>query len=598
MTISIIQAQPFNIAWNGTLTSQVTPGNSLVLVTTRYGTSATLSAGSPTFHGSTVTGAQQVTVLQSPQPSPANTVFASIWLLPNLAGGSGAWALTPDGAVDNASGAVGTIVYEVAGLGTSPVLAALVAQQNGSGTSATSGATGPFSGQAILFGVNIDYGNAMSLVGAPWTEQQLSAKFFSAGYQIVNASNQSYTYGPATWSGSAGWVGMVAAIAPTPTGPSITTSSPLPNGDVGVTYSQTLAASNGTAPYTWAVTSGSLPAGLSLSSTGVISGTPTTVGTSTFTVQVTDAATLTASKSFSLTVVNPGWPDLTFSGPTTASGIDTWTVTNTINGTGGQTVRALRPTAPAAGYPHGILITLPAADGEDNTGAGDGFDTVQSLNAHNAYNLTVIESSYSTPNANGPIYADNTTNPNTLQETYTLELIRWAKATYGTTGQEKVYIIGFSKSALGAQTLIFRNSSLVNKAASWDFPADISDIEGDSQVQGAGVYSGLASTMSGGYGSDATFQGNYELTPAHLSAWAAADPTFTTHRRLWVGGFASFQAGITWYTGTALPGASILADTSWSESETHAWHSDWVAAALLSMLGPPTSGLLMVSGII
>jgi uncharacterized repeat protein (TIGR01451 family) len=82
----------------------------------------------------------------------------------------------------------------------------------------------------------------------------------------------------------------------------ITASSPLSGGSVGHFYSQTLAATGGTGSYTWARTSGSLPAHLSLSSGGVISGTPTANGTSTFTVLVTDSALNTASKTFSLTV--------------------------------------------------------------------------------------------------------------------------------------------------------------------------------------------------------------------------------------------------------------------------------------------------------
>jgi hypothetical protein len=66
----------------------------------------------------------------------------------------------------------------------------------------------------------------------------------------------------------------------------ITTTS-LPVGTVQAPYSQTLAANGGTTPYTWAVTAGTLPAGLSLNtSTGVISGTPTTAGTQNFTVTV------------------------------------------------------------------------------------------------------------------------------------------------------------------------------------------------------------------------------------------------------------------------------------------------------------------------
>ena len=68
------------------------------------------------------------------------------------------------------------------------------------------------------------------------------------------------------------------------------TTATLAEGKVGTAYSQTLAAT-GTAPITWKVSAGSLPAGLTLNtSTGVISGTPTTVATTTFTVQATNAA--------------------------------------------------------------------------------------------------------------------------------------------------------------------------------------------------------------------------------------------------------------------------------------------------------------------
>src|SRR5205814_1142993 len=82
---------------------------------------------------------------------------------------------------------------------------------------------------------------------------------------------------------------------------SIKTASPLPTGTVGTVYSQTLAATGGTPPYAWSVISGSLPAGLTLNATsGAMSGTPTTAGTSNFTVQVTDSASGKASKAFTL----------------------------------------------------------------------------------------------------------------------------------------------------------------------------------------------------------------------------------------------------------------------------------------------------------
>ncbi|MCC6348679.1 MAG: putative Ig domain-containing protein, partial [Candidatus Eisenbacteria bacterium] len=84
---------------------------------------------------------------------------------------------------------------------------------------------------------------------------------------------------------------------------SITTTT-LPNGTVGSAYSQTLAATGGTAPYgSWAVTVGSLPAGLSLDSgSGLISGTPATAETQAFTVRVVDAASDTATQALSITV--------------------------------------------------------------------------------------------------------------------------------------------------------------------------------------------------------------------------------------------------------------------------------------------------------
>jgi hypothetical protein len=84
----------------------------------------------------------------------------------------------------------------------------------------------------------------------------------------------------------------------------ITNASPLPEGDDGVAYSETLAATGGVSPYTWTVTTGTLPAGLTLSSAGVISGTPSADGSSTFTVQAEDSNGATQTKSFTL-VINP-----------------------------------------------------------------------------------------------------------------------------------------------------------------------------------------------------------------------------------------------------------------------------------------------------
>jgi hypothetical protein len=87
--------------------------------------------------------------------------------------------------------------------------------------------------------------------------------------------------------------------------PTITTAS-LAVGTVGAAYSQTLTGSAGTAPYTWSVNSGSLPAGLSLNpATGEVSGNPTAAGTSSFSIKITDSASLVATRSLSITIAAP-----------------------------------------------------------------------------------------------------------------------------------------------------------------------------------------------------------------------------------------------------------------------------------------------------
>lgn len=88
---------------------------------------------------------------------------------------------------------------------------------------------------------------------------------------------------------------------------SITTTS-LPGGTVGTAYSQSVLALGGTPPYTWSLVQGqgALPPGLSMSGSGVITGTPTTQGTSNFTVRVTDNVGATAQKALSILVSPSG----------------------------------------------------------------------------------------------------------------------------------------------------------------------------------------------------------------------------------------------------------------------------------------------------
>ena len=87
----------------------------------------------------------------------------------------------------------------------------------------------------------------------------------------------------------------------------IITATPLPQGDAGIPYGLPFQASGGTGPYTWAVAPGStLPSGLTLSPSGLLSGTPASAGTTTFNITVTDSEIPPASltKNFSLTIIS------------------------------------------------------------------------------------------------------------------------------------------------------------------------------------------------------------------------------------------------------------------------------------------------------
>jgi hypothetical protein len=90
----------------------------------------------------------------------------------------------------------------------------------------------------------------------------------------------------ATFSCTLNSTAVFTRFAAPPAPPLSISASVLPVGMVGVSYRQTPIASGGTPPYAWSVSAGALPVGLSLSSAGVISGTPAAAGTSSFTVQV------------------------------------------------------------------------------------------------------------------------------------------------------------------------------------------------------------------------------------------------------------------------------------------------------------------------
>jgi PKD repeat protein len=122
------------------------------------------------------------------------------------------------------------------------------------------------------------------------------------------------------------YTGTVAASA---TAPTVTTTTLTTLTDNSV-FSQTLVAT-GSTPITWAVTTGTLPAGISLSTSGLLSGTPTTPGAYSFTVTATNVAgndTQAYSGTVEEEAAPPGATLSVFAGATPGTG-------DTINTDGG-----------------------------------------------------------------------------------------------------------------------------------------------------------------------------------------------------------------------------------------------------------------------
>src|ERR1700722_43125 len=248
---------------------------------------------------------------------------------------------------------------------------------------------------------------------------------------------------------------------------------------------------------------------------------------------------------------------------TDADGIASYSVTFADNGKGPQTVRVLSPAHPAAGVAHNFLIVLPVEAGL-GTSFGDGLLTLQALDAQDKYNLTIIEPTFGTD----PWYANNPDDQKLRYETFmTKELVPWIKRNLATTGHEQVWLIGFSKSGLGAQDLILKHPEVFTLAASWDSPFDASS------------YDEYGHDSAADYGTDANFQANYRLTDAFVEAHRTP---FLTSNRIWIGGYGVFRADDADYD-ALLSTEGIVHSTETPQYMAHRWDSGWVSIALAAL---------------
>ena len=256
---------------------------------------------------------------------------------------------------------------------------------------------------------------------------------------------------------------------------------------------------------------------------------------------------------------------------TDANGVESYDMISADDGYGPQILRVLRPTNPAAGVAHNFLFVLPVESGLGTT-YGDGLATVEAANLQNQYNLTIVEPSF----AYDPWYANNPNDPNLQYETFmTSELEPWVKANLATTGTEQNWLIGFSKSGIGAEDLLLKHPDLFTLAAAWDFPAGMSDYDGTDPIRGSTV----GGDPQDGYGTSANFQANYRLSAAFLDAHKAP---FVGTDRIWIGGYNAFQADMTYYD-SLLGTEGIAHSTETPTSMDHTWDSGWVPIALSAL---------------
>ncbi|MEU7617492.1 fibronectin type III domain-containing protein [Micromonospora rifamycinica] len=270
-------------------------------------TSATVSWTAPASNGSPITG-YVVTpirngVAQATQSFDASTTSRTLTGL--TAGASYTFqvaAVNAFGTGANSPASAAVVPYAVP---SAPTITAVSAASN----SATLSWTAPASnGSAITSYVVTPYLGGVAQAAQTFpstpTTQTVSGLTAGATYTFRVAATNAAGTGPASAASSAVTINA---------SPSLNFPAP-PAGEVGVAYADQLTVTGGTSPFTWSVSTGSLPPGLTLNpTTGLLSGTPTQAGGFPFTVQVTDASTLTASKA--VTLVIAAAPTLNFPPP-------------------------------------------------------------------------------------------------------------------------------------------------------------------------------------------------------------------------------------------------------------------------------------------
>ena len=210
---------------------------------------------------------------------------------------------------------------------------------------------------------------------------------------------------------------------------SITTTS-LPDGTTGNSYSETLAAT-GTSPV-WSIDSGSLPAGLNLSEDGIISGTPSTIGNYSFTVRAENAAG-SVTKALSIAVSVASAPIYTAPNITTTTlpdGTVNMAYSQTLTATGTATITW---SVTAGALPGGLTLSPAGVISGTPTATGTFNFTVQAENSEGSDTqaLSIVVSTAPEPIGTAPHITTTALTDATLGSSYSDTLIASGTAPFG-----------------------------------------------------------------------------------------------------------------------------------------------------------------------
>ena len=397
----------------------------------------------------------------------------------------------------------------------------------------------------------------------------------AAAHGTATASGTAITYTPAAGyvgSDSFAYTATNADGTSAPATVSIAVSAPtisigpasLSAGAIGTSYNETVTASGGTGPYIF--TAGSLPAGLTLSSGGVVSGTPTAGGTFNFTITATDSSTGTgapfsASRAYSLTIADP-----TISiAPTilTAAAVNT-AYSRTITASGGTAGYSYAVTA--GSLPAGLTLSsggtlsgTPTASGSFNftITATDSSTGTGPFTGSRAYSLSVTANP---PVANGvaaTVAPNSTNNPITLDITggAATSVAVATAATHGTataSGTAITYTPATGYSGSDSFTYIAINSEGTSAPATVSVTVSIPTISvSPSTLSAASVAVAYSQTITASGGTSAY---SYAITAGALPSGLTLSPAGAVSGTPTAGGSFNFTITATdSSTGTGAP---------------------------------------------